>query len=126
MGINLVAQRPEESSLLIRRADLPDVFQRLLDAVGHVDGRGFRDLGTALRQLATAEQKRESHRDAPEAGERQLPVVREEHDCDQRRGDIGAVEIAQAMRPDVFQPVHVAHDGLGEIGQIALAEVAQR
>ena len=26
----------------------------------------------------------------------------------------------------MLQPVHVAHDGLGEVGQIALAKVAQR
>ena len=30
------------------------------------------------------------------------------------------------MGPDVLQPVHVAHDGLSQIRQIPLAEVAQR
>ena len=125
VGVDLVAQRLEEAALLIGRPDLPDVFQGLLDAVGHGDGRGLGDLGAALRQLAAAEQQREGHRDAPEAGQRQLPVIGEEHDGDQRRGNVGAVEIAQTVGPDVLQPVHVAHDGLGEIGQVTLAEVAQ-
>ena len=124
--IDLVVELVQKARLLIGGADLADILQRLLNAVRHADARRLGDFGMAPGQLPAAEQQRERHRNAPKAGQRQLPVVGEEHDGDERRGDVRPVEITEAVRPDVLQPVHVAHDRLGQIGQIALAEIAQR
>ena len=112
--------------LLIGGADLADVLQRLLHSVRYIQRRRLCRFGIAPLHSAAAEQQRKRHGHAPKAGEGKPPVVGEQHHRDDRRRDKGAVEITQTVRPDVLQAVHVAHDGLGQIGEVTLAEPAQR
>ena len=126
MVINFPVKSFQIPLLLIGGADLPHIFQRLLNAVGDSDGRFFRPLGGAGGHLSAAEQQTEGHLHAPQAGNRQPPVVHEQADGDERRGDVRAVQIPQHMTPDVLHAVDVPHESLGEVGQIPLAEVAQR
>ena len=126
MIIDLVAQFLQEARLLIGSPHLADILQCLLNAVRDLDPGRLGDLGVAFGKLAAAEEQREGYRHAPEAGQSELPVIRKEHHGNDGRGEIGAVEIAQAVRPDMLQAVHVAHDGLGQIREITLAEIAQR
>lgn len=124
--VDFPVQPFEISLLLIGGADLPHVFQRLLNAVRNGNRGLFRPFGAAAADLAAAEQQPKGNRDAPKAGDCQPPVVHEQADSDDRRGDVRAVQIPEHMGPDVLHAVDVAHQSLGQIGQIALAEVAQR
>ena len=80
--------------LLICRSNLPDVFQRFLNAVGYAHRGLFCPLGAAAGKPARAEQQAERHRYAPQTGEHQPPIVGQQADRDNRCGDIGAIQIA--------------------------------
>ena len=125
MVVNFLIKAFQIPFLLIGGADLPHIFQRLLDAVGNPDSGFFRPLGGAGSHPSAAEQQPKGHRHAPQAGNRQPPVVDKQADGDDRRRDVCAVQIPQHMAPDVLHAVDVPHEGLGQIGQIPLAEVAQ-
>ena len=73
-----------------------------------------------------AKEQREGHRHAPQAGAGQPPVGDKQTDGDDGRGDIRAVEVAQHVAPAVLHAVDVAHERLGEVGEVAFAEVTQR
>ena len=45
---------------------------------------------------------------------------------DDRRGDIGAVQISEDMGPHMLHPVDVAHQGLGQVRHIPFSEVSER
>ena len=123
--VNLLVQPGQIPGLLVGGADLPDILQGLLDAVGDADGGLFRPLRAAGGEPAGAEQQAEGHGHPPQAGDGQLPVIHQQAHRDERRGEVGAVQIAQHMGPDVLHAVDISHEGLGEVGQVPLAEVAQ-
>ena len=125
MVIDLLVEPGQIARLLVGGADLPDIFQRLLDAVGDMDRGLFRPLRGPGGDLPGAEQQAEGHRHPPQAGYGQPPIVHQQAHRDDRRGDVGPVQVSQHMGPDVLHAIHIAHEGLGEIRQIPLAEVAQ-
>ena len=126
MFVDLLPQFCEVTRLLVGGADLADVLQRLLHPIRHADGGFFRPLGAASREPAAAEQQAKRRRHPPQAGGRQPPVIYKQAYGRDPCGDVRAVQIPQHMRPDVLHAVHVPHKGLGQVGQIPLAEIAQR
>ena len=126
MVVDLLIEPGQIALLLIGGADLPDIFQGFLNSVGDTDRGFFRPLGGPGGNPPGTEQQTEGHRHTPQAGDGQPPVIHQQAHCDNRRGEIGPVQIAQHMGPDMFHAVHIAHNGLGQIRQIPLAEVAQR
>ena len=70
-------------------------------------------------------QQAKRRRHPPQAGDSQPPVIYQQANRDNGRGDVGAVQVSQHMGPDVLHAVHIAHEGLGQVRQIPLAEVAQ-
>ena len=125
MVVDLLVEPGQIAHLLVGGADLPDVFQRLLDAVGDTDCGLFCPLRGPGGDLPGAEQQAEGHRHPPQAGDSQPPVIYQQANRDNGRGDVGAVQVSQHMGPDVLHAVHIAHEGLGQVRQIPLAEVAQ-
>ena len=125
MVVDLLVEPGQIAHLLVGGADLPDVFQRLLDAVGDTDCGLFRPLRGPGGDLPGADQQAEGHRHPPQAGDGQPPVIYQQAHRDNGRGDVGAVQVSQHMGPDVLHAVHIAHEGLGQVRQIPLAEVAQ-
>ena len=126
MVIDLLIEPGQIALLLIGGADLPYIFQSFLNAVGDADRSFFRPLRGPGGNPPGAEQQTEGHRHTPQAGDGQPPVIHQQAHRDNRRGDIGSVQITQHMGPDMLHAVHIAHNGLGQIRQIPLAEVAQR
>ena len=124
--VDLAVQPGQIPLLLICGADFAHVLQRFLNAVGDADAGRFGALGGAAGEPAAAKEQREGHRHAPQAGDGQPPVVDKQADGDDSCGNVRAVEIAQHMAPDVLHAVDVAHERLGEVGEVALAEVTQR
>ena len=112
--------------LLIGSADLPDILQGFLNAVGDADSGRFRPFGSTRGDLPGAEQQAKCHWHSPQAGDGQTPVIHQQAHRNDRRGDVRAIQIPQHMRPDMFHAVHVAHQRLRQVGQIALAKVSQR
>ena len=126
MVVNFSVESFQIPFLLIGGADLPHILQCLLDAVGNPDSRFFRPFGSPGGHSPAAEQQSKGHRHAPQAGNSQPPVVNEQADGDDRRGNVRAVQIPQHMAPDVLHAVDVPHECLGKVGQIPLAKIAQR
>ena len=126
MLVYLLIQPGEVPRLLIGGADLAHVLQRLLDAVGDADAGRLGAFGGAAGESAAAKEQGEGHWHAPQAGDGQPPVVDKQADGDDSCGNVRAVEIAQHMAPDVLHAVDVAHERLGEVGEVAFAEVTQR
>ena len=124
--VDFVVEFLEITLFLVGGTYLAHVFQRLLDAVGYAHRSLFCPFRATAGELARAEQQAECYRYAPQTGEHQPPIVGQKANRDDRRGDIGAIQIAQHMRPDMFHAVHVAHQRLRQVGQIALAKVPQR
>ena len=110
----------------VGRPDLTDVFQRFLDVVGYCQHVGLQRYGGALLDFSAAEEQAEGHRHAPEARQRHTPVVDQEHHRDNCCGNVCAVEIAEAVGPDVLQAVDVPHERFGQIGKIAFPEISER
>ena len=120
--VDSVVQRLEVALLLVCGVNLAYVLECLLNAIGDCQGRRLGPLGVALGHPAASEQQREGHGHAPQARKGQPPVRREKHDGDDCRGNVAAVEVTKRMRPHVFHAVYVAHDRLGQIGQVAPTE----
>ena len=122
--IDLFVQAGQVAGFLVRGADLAHIFQCFLDAVGHAYGSGLCRFGALGRQPARAKQQSECGRHAPQTGKREPPVIDEQTCRDEDSGDIRAIQVAQHMAPHVLHAVHIAHQRLGEVGQIASAKVS--
>ena len=85
--VDFVVQCLQKALLLVGGPDLPNVFQRFLNAVGHLQAVLLQFLGIAPGQLPAAEQQCEGHRHAPQNGDRQPPVIAEQGDGDEGRGN---------------------------------------
>ena len=124
--VDLSVQFLQEAVLPVGCPDFPDILQRLLDAVRHLHRGLLVVFRLGFVHLPAAEEQDKGHRHAPQAGQRQFPVVDQHARSDQRCGNPGAVKVAQAVGPYVLQPVHVAHQGFRQVRQVTLAEIAKR
>lgn len=110
--VDLLIQPLQIPRFLIGGPDLPDIFQCLLDAVGYPERRCLGPLRSPGGELPGAKEQGECHRNPPEAGDGQPPVIHQQANGDDSRGDIGPPEVPQHMAPDMLHPVHISHDGL--------------
>ena len=78
MVVDLLVESGQVALLLVGGANLPDIFQRLLDAVGDTDRSPFRPLRGPGGNFPGAEQQAEGHRNAPQAGNSQPPVIHQQ------------------------------------------------
>ena len=126
MLVDLPVQPGKVTLLLIGGTDLPYIFQRLLHPVRDPHSGALGPLRLALSELPAPKQQAEGHRHPPEAGKGQPPVIPEQAHRNHGGREVGAVQIAQHMAPDVLHAVDIAHQGLRQVGQIPLAEKAER
>ena len=125
-GVDRGVQAGQVVPLLIGGADLAHAVERLLDALRHLQLRHPIALEHRLHRLARSEQQGKSHRNAPKRGDRQLPAGEQRaHEHDGCR-DHSAPKLAEHMAIGVLHHLHVAHDGFGQIRQVAPPEKRQR
>ena len=125
-GVDRGVQARQVALLLVGGADLAHAVERLLDALRHLQLRHPIALEHRLHRLARGEQQGKSHRNAPKRGDRKLPAEEQRsHEHDGRRYH-GAPQLAEHMAVGVLHDLHVAHDGFGQIRQVAPPEKRQR
>ena len=125
-GVDRGVQTRQVAPLLVGGADLAHAVERLLDALRHLQLRHPIALEHRLHRLARGEQQGKSHRNAPKRGNRQLPAEEQRsHEHDGCR-DHGAPQLTEHMAVGVLHHLHIAHDGFGQIRQVAPPEERKR
>ena len=122
----LSAQLPEKRARAVRRADLARTVEVFLHAVDHLEATRLLRCDLAVGKPACRRHDRRRDRQRPERREPEPPIEGDHADDDDGARYACAEQLRHHVHEQPFLIRAVLHDGVREVGEVALAEKRQR
>ena len=124
--VDLLIQTVEVFLFCLAAFQIADGFQTLLHTLCHSKACGGLPAGKIVLRFFRETYNHQRHRQHPQSRKCHLPVIEQQTDGHKTSRNDRPIKLGNIVGEHLLRHLHISHDGVGQVGQIFLAEKGKR